>query len=56
MMSFWKKGAKLTAKTDKKNKVSLDQIIKTMFDTGKDMKANYKETSKGGLAVNVVEC
>ena len=48
--------ARLALRTDKKNKVSLDQIIKTMYDTGKDMKANYKETSKGGLAVNVVEC
>ena len=36
--------------------VSLDQAIKTMKDTGEDMMAKYKETSKGGLAVNVVEC
>ncbi|KFI89645.1 L-serine ammonia-lyase [Bifidobacterium ruminantium] len=36
--------------------VSLDQAIKTMKDTGGDMMAKYKETSKGGLAVNVVEC
>ena len=48
--------ARLALKTDKKNKVSLDQVIKTMYDTGRDMQTNYKETSKGGLAVNVVEC
>ena len=48
--------ARLALKSNKKNKVSLDQIIKTMYDTGKDMQSNYKETSKGGLAVNVVEC
>ena len=38
------------------HRVSLDQIIQTMYDTGKDMQAKYKETSEGGLAVNVVEC
>ena len=48
--------ARLALKTNKKNKVSLDQVIKTMYDTGRDMQSNYKETSKGGLAVNVVEC
>ena len=36
--------------------VSLDQVIQTMFETGKDMQSKYKETSQGGLAVNVVEC
>ena len=36
--------------------VSLDKVIETMRQTGKDMQAKYKETSKGGLAVNVVEC
>ena len=35
---------------------SLDACIKTMFETGKDMMEKYKETSKGGLAVNVIEC
>jgi L-serine dehydratase len=34
----------------------LDAVIKTMRDTGKDMRRKYKETSRGGLAVNVVEC
>lgn len=36
--------------------VSLDQVIKTMKETGADMMSKYKETSEGGLAVNVVEC
>jgi L-serine dehydratase len=36
--------------------VSLDKVIKTMRDTGADMKTKYKETSRGGLAVNLVEC
>ncbi len=36
--------------------VSLDQVIKTMRETGADMKLKYKETSRGGLAVNIVEC
>lgn len=36
--------------------VSLDQVIETMMQTGKDMANKYKETSLGGLAVCVVEC
>ncbi|MFC7341027.1 L-serine ammonia-lyase [Saccharopolyspora griseoalba] len=36
--------------------VSLDKVIKTMRETGRDMKVKYKETARGGLAVNVVEC
>jgi L-serine dehydratase len=36
--------------------VSLDKVIKTMRETGRDMKDKYKETSRGGLAVNVIEC
>ncbi len=36
--------------------VSLDKVIKTMMSTGQDMKTKYKETSRGGLAVNMVEC
>jgi L-serine dehydratase len=35
--------------------VSLDKVIKTMRDTGADMKSKYKETARGGLAVNVLE-
>ena len=38
------------------HKVTLDQVIKTMMETGKDMQAIYKETAQGGLAVNVIEC
>lgn len=37
-------------------KVSLDKVIKTMWETGNDMKTKYKETSRGGLAVNIIEC
>jgi len=37
-------------------KVSLDKVIKTMRQTGADMKTKYKETSRGGLAINVIEC
>ena len=35
---------------------TLDAVIKTMYETGRDMMTKYKETSLGGLAVNVVEC
>jgi L-serine dehydratase len=38
------------------HKVSLDQVIKTMYETGRDMQSRYKETSLGGLALNVIEC
>ena len=36
--------------------ISLDQVIRTMYETGKDMQSKYKETSQGGLAVCIVEC
>ena len=36
--------------------VSLDKVIRTMRQTGADMKSKYKETSRGGLAVNIIEC
>lgn len=36
--------------------VSLDNVMRTMYQTGRDMQAKYKETSRGGLAINVVEC
>lgn len=42
--------------TGNTHKVSLDDVIKTMFQTGKDMQSIYKETSLGGLAVNVIYC
>ncbi|MDF2578147.1 MAG: sdaA [Chlamydiales bacterium] len=48
--------AQLALHGDGHHIVSLDQVIATMLQTGKDMKAIYKETSKGGLAVNVVAC
>ena len=38
------------------HKVPLDKVIKTMWETGNDMKTKYKETSRGGLAVNITEC
>lgn len=47
--------AHLALRGDGKHYVSLDKAIKTMRDTGRDMKTKYKETSRGGLAVNVVE-
>jgi L-serine dehydratase len=48
--------ARLSLHSDEPSKVSLDQVIETMRQTGLDMSSKYKETSKGGLAVNVVEC
>ena len=48
--------ARMALLGDGNHKVSLDQVIKTMFETGKDMQTKYKETSLGGLAVNFVEC
>ncbi len=48
--------ARLALAGDGDHRVSLDMAIKTMRDTGADMKAKYKETSRGGLAVNVIEC
>lgn len=48
--------ARMAMKSDGSHKVSLDQVITTMRQTGADMKTKYKETSQGGLAVNVIEC
>jgi L-serine dehydratase len=47
---------RLALQGEGKHKVSLDKVIKTMRETGADMKQHYKETSRGGLAVNVIEC
>jgi L-serine dehydratase len=47
---------RLALRGDGKHFVSLDGAIKTMKDTGRDMLDKYKETSRGGLAVNVIEC
>ena len=48
--------ARMALRGDGKHFVSLDKVIKTMRDTGADMKLKYKETARGGLAVNVIEC
>ncbi len=48
--------ARLALKGTGTQKVSLDKVIKTMWETGNDMKTKYKETSRGGLAVNIIEC
>jgi L-serine dehydratase len=48
--------ARLALHSTAPSKVSLDQVIETMRQTGLDMSSKYKETSQGGLAVNVVEC
>lgn len=48
--------ARMAMWSDGRHQVALDTAIKTMRDTGKDMLSKYKETSEGGLAVNVIEC
>jgi L-serine dehydratase len=48
--------ARIALRGDGAHIVSLDKVIRTMRDTGADMKDKYKETSRGGLAVNVIEC
>ncbi len=48
--------ARMAVRGDGSHVVSLDKAIKTMRETGRDMKDKYKETARGGLALNVVEC
>jgi len=48
--------ARMAVRGDGSHFVSLDKAIKTMRETGRDMKDKYKETARGGLALNVVEC
>ena len=48
--------ARIALRGDGQHIVSLDKVIKTMRETGADMKIKYKETSRGGLAVNLIEC
>ncbi|GAA3844509.1 L-serine ammonia-lyase [Saccharothrix violaceirubra] len=48
--------ARMALRGDGSHFVSLDKVIKTMRETGRDMKVKYKETARGGLAVNVIEC
>ena len=48
--------ARMALRGDGTHFVSLDKVIKTMRETGADMMTKYKETARGGLAVNIVEC
>ncbi|TAK92826.1 MAG: L-serine ammonia-lyase, partial [Aquabacterium sp.] len=48
--------ARLALHGDGSHRVSLDKVIQTMRETGADMKDKYKETARGGLAVNIVAC
>ena len=48
--------ARMALRGDGIHTVSLDKVIKTMWETGVDMQRKYKETARGGLAVNIVEC
>ncbi|MFD7918745.1 L-serine ammonia-lyase [Streptomyces sp. NPDC059740] len=48
--------ARMALRGDGRHHVSLDKVIKTMRDTGADMSVKYKETARGGLAVNIIEC
>ncbi|MFF8593283.1 L-serine ammonia-lyase [Streptomyces sp. NPDC015220] len=48
--------ARMALRGDGSHMVSLDKVIKTMKDTGADMSVKYKETARGGLAVNIIEC
>lgn len=48
--------ARMALRGDGTHHVSLDQVIKTMRETGADMQTKYKETARGGLAVNIIEC
>jgi len=48
--------ARMSLRSDGQHRVSLDRVIRTMRETGRDMLTKYKETSRGGLAVAVTEC
>ncbi|MFE9174107.1 L-serine ammonia-lyase [Streptomyces kebangsaanensis] len=48
--------ARMALRGDGRHHVSLDKVIKTMKETGADMSVKYKETARGGLAVNIIEC
>ena len=48
--------ARMALRGDGTHHVSLDKVIKTMRETGADMHGKYKETARGGLAINIVEC
>ncbi|MCB0912098.1 MAG: L-serine ammonia-lyase, iron-sulfur-dependent, subunit alpha, partial [Propionibacteriaceae bacterium] len=48
--------ARTALRGDGRHIVSLDSVLKTMRQTGADMSVKYKETARGGLALNVIEC
>ena len=48
--------ARIAMRGDGTHVVTLDEVIETMFRTGMDIQAKYKETSQGGLSVNVIDC
>ncbi len=48
--------ARMSMRGDGSHYVSLDQVVQTMFETGRDMQSKYKETSRGGLAIRLVGC
>jgi L-serine dehydratase len=48
--------ARIALRAEEKGFVTLDQVIRTMRQTGLDMQSKYKETSTGGLAINITEC
>lgn len=48
--------ARLALRSRVPHHVSLDAVIQTMWQTGQDMKTKYKETSRGGLAINIKQC
>ncbi|MEM8275389.1 L-serine ammonia-lyase, iron-sulfur-dependent, subunit alpha, partial [Morganella morganii] len=47
---------RMALRGDGQHFISLDKVIRTMRQTGADMKSKYKETARGGLAVNIIEC
>lgn len=47
---------RITMRETSIHKVSLDQVIRTTYQIGMDVKTRYKETSLGGLALNIIEC
>mgnify|MGYP000361466616 CR=1 FL=1 len=55
-LSLSTNASRMALRGDGKHFVSLDKVIRTMRQTGADMKTKYKETARGGLAVNVIEC
>ena len=48
--------ARMALRRTSEPRVCLDKVIETMYETGKDMNAKYRETSRGGLAMKIVAC